>query len=220
MNHPERGFRRITSIPPRTSLDVLRGGVTIRIGGDSLLGGTRRVSREPTAGEPDWSQIVAKHVFQKPPGREKARPEPLYEMDRKIEWEAEVIEDYNGKGDLGIILQFAGIGLTEASFLRGRRYYGPDVTLFYSRINYQNKRALLILATERGIFESQVVLAQKDINPFFQEKLYLPQLTATHDPTSMTVFQNNKLVTVGYNPRTLPGDQKILCKDGMDLKNE
>lgn len=202
MSNPERSFRRITSIPPRTSLDVLRGGVTIRIGGGSLLGGATRVSREPTAGAQDWSQIVAKQVFQKPPRREKARLEPLYEMGRKIECIAEVIEDYNGKGSLGIILQFAGIELTEASFLRGRRYYGPDTTLFYSLISYKKKRALLMLATTGDIFESQVVPAQKDVNPFFQEELYLPQLTTTHDSTSMTIFQNNKLVTVGYNPRT------------------
>ncbi len=48
MSHPEQG-RRITSIPPRTPLDVLRGGgVTLRIGGGSLLGGARRVSQETT----------------------------------------------------------------------------------------------------------------------------------------------------------------------------
>lgn len=47
MSHPEWGFRKIPSIPPRTSLDVLRGGVTVRIGRGSLLGGVRRVSRDP-----------------------------------------------------------------------------------------------------------------------------------------------------------------------------
>ena len=153
MSHPER---KIRSIPPKTSLDVLRGGVTIRIGGGNLLGGARRVPREPTIGEQDWSKIVAKQVFQKPPIGKKTKPESLYESDGKIEWEVEVIEDYNGKGDLGIILQFAGIGLTEASFLRGRYYYGPDTTLFYSPISYKEKRTLLILATTGDIFELQV----------------------------------------------------------------
>lgn len=199
MSHPEGGFRRITSIPPRTSLDVLRGGVTIRIAGGSLLGGSRRVSREPTAGEPDWSQTVAKHVFQKPPGREKTKPEPLYERDGKIEWEAEVIEDYDGKGNLGIILQFAGIGLTRAPFLRSR-HNSPDSPVFYIPIDYNKRAVRLFLATRGDIFESQVVPAQMGVNPFFQEELYLPQLTTTHDSTSMIVFQNNRLVTVGYNP--------------------
>ncbi len=202
MNHPERGSRRITSIPPRTSLDVLRGeGVTIRIGGGSLLGSVRRVSRETAAGESDWSKIVAKQVFQKPSIGEKTRLEPLYERDGKIEWETEVIEDYNGKGDLGIILQFAGIGLTKASFLRSR-HNKPDSPVFYIPVDYNKRMARLFLTTRGDIFESQIVTVQKDVNPFFQEELYLPQLSTTHDPTSMVVFQNNKLVTVSYNPRT------------------
>lgn len=202
MSHPERGSRRITSIPPRTSLDVLRGGVALRIGGGNLLGGVRRIPRKSTAGEPDWSQIVAKHVFQKPSGQGKARPESLYERGEKIEWNAEVIEDYDGKGSLGVILQFAGIRLTEVSFLRGRRDYGPETTLFYSLISYQNKKALLTLATTWDIFEAQVVPARKDVSPFFKEELHLPRLSTTHDPASMAVFKNNGLVIVGYNPRT------------------
>lgn len=201
MSHPERGFRRITSIPPRTSLDALRGGVTVRIGGGSLLGGFRRIPRESTAGESNWSQIVAKQVFQKPSGREKVRPEPLDERDGKIAWEAEVIEDYNGKEDLGIILQFAGIRLTKVSFLRSR-HNKLDSPVFYIPVDYNKRIARLFLATRGDIFESQIVPAQMDVNPFFQEKLYLPQLTTTHDPASMAVFKNNGLVIVGYNPRT------------------
>lgn len=199
MHHPERGSRRITSIPIRTSLDVLRGRVTIQIGGGSLPEGTRRVPREQTTGEPDWNQIVAKQVFKTPPRWEKARP--FYERGGKIEGEAEVIEDYNGRGDLGIILRFAGIRFTEKPFLKSRRNYGPDSVVFYTGIGYKNSAACLILATRGDIFESQIVPAKIDVSPFFQEELYLPQLATTHDPTSMTVFQNNKLVTVGYNPR-------------------
>lgn len=195
MNHPERGSRRITSIPSRTSLDVLRSG-------GSLPGGARSVSREPAAGETDWSQVVAKHVFPKPPKRENAKPGPLYERDGKIEWITDVMEDYNGKGDLGIILQFVGIGFIGTSFIRSKRNYGPDSAVFYTRIGYKNKIAYLILATRGDIFESQIVSAQIDVNPFFRKELYLPQLTAAHDSASMTVFQNNKLVTVSYNSRT------------------
>ncbi len=186
-------------MPPRTSLDILRGRITTRIGGGSLLGDVRRVSRESTAGETNWSQIVAKHVFQKPTGWEKRRPEPLDERERKIEWEAEVIEDYNGQRDLGVILQFAGIELTEAPFLRSR-HNRPDCLIFYTLIQYNKKPGRLFLATRGDILESQIVTAQMDVNPFFQEELYLPQLTKTHDPTSMTVLQNNKMVIVGYNP--------------------
>ncbi len=195
MSHPER---KIRSIPPKTSLDVLKGGVAIQIGGGSLPGGARRVSRAATAGEQDWSQTVAKHVFQKPPGREKARPEPLYERGRKIEWKPEVIDDYNGKGDLGIILQFSGVELTGAPFLNSR-HNRPDRPVFYIPINYNQRITRLFLATGGDIFESQIVPDQMDVSPFFQEELYLPQLTTTHNPGSMTVSQNNKLVIVGYN---------------------
>lgn len=197
----ERDFRKLTSIPPRTALDVLRG-VTIRIGGGSSPRGVRRVFRESTDRETDWSQIVAKHVFKKPPEWEQPKPEPLYKGGGKIEWEVETHENYDGRGNLGVILEFTGIGLTKAPFLRGRRNYGPDSAVFYAPVDYDNKMVNLILATRGDIFESQIVPAQMDIDPFFQKELYLPQLTTTHDPTSMTVFQNNKLVIVGYNPRT------------------
>lgn len=200
MYHPERGLRgRITSIPKLTPLDVLRRGVTIQIGGGSLLGSARGVPREPATGETDWSKEVKKHLFQKQPGWEKARPVPLYERDGRIRWEAEVIEDYDGKGDLGVILQFAGIELTEEPFLRGILNYGPDSAAFHAPIIYGDKRAHLVLVTRGDVFESQIVPARINVSPFFQNELYLPQL-ATYDPTSMAVSQNNRLVIVGYNP--------------------
>src|SRR3989344_1736379 len=198
MIHPER---RIRSIPPKTSLDVLRGGITIRIGGGSLLGDARRVSRVPTSIETDWSKEAAKHVFQKSPGREKARPELSYKWDGKIKWETEVMEDYDGKGGLGIISQFDGVKLTNVPFLRSR-HNKPERPVFYIQISWHARIACLFLATTKDIFESQIVPAQMDINPFFQDELYLPQLSTPHDPASMTVFLNNELVTVGYNPRT------------------
>lgn len=199
MSYPERGSRRITSIPPRTSLDVLRGRVAIRIGGGSLFGGTRRVSQEPIAGETDWSKIVAKHVFQKPPRQERARPEPHYEGD-KIKLEMEVMEDYNNKGDLGIILQFPGIGFTREPFSKSR-HDKTDSPVFYIPVSYNRRTALLFLATRGEILSSQIVPAQMNVNPFFQKELHISQLATAYNPASMTVLQNNKLVIVGYNQR-------------------
>lgn len=197
---PERGFRRITSIPPRTSIDVLRGGITLRLGGGNLLGGARGISRGVTVGQQDWSKVEDKHLYKKPPRQEKARYQPPYEGDDRIGWAAEIVENYDDEGNLGIILEFAGIReFTKASFLRGRRYYGPNTTLFYAEISYRNKRALLMLATIGDILESQVVPNRKDVSPFFQEELYLPQLAPTYDPASMAVRQNNGLVIVSYN---------------------
>lgn len=198
----ERYFRRLTSIPPRTSLDVLRGRVAIRLGGGSLPGGVRRrVSQgPPRAGESDWSKVEDKHLYKKEPGQEKARHQPPYEGDDKIGWRAEIVDNYDNKGNLGILLEFAGIKeLAKVSFLRGRRYYGPDTTYFYAQISYRYKRALLMLATIGDILESQVVPNRKDVNPFFQEELHLPQLAPTYNPVSMAVRQHNGLVIVSYN---------------------
>ena len=196
--------RRISSIPPRgsiprrTLLNVARGnGITIRIGGGGLGNMRRRPQERPKAGEQDWSQEVAKHVFQKP-GQDKAKPKPFYERDGEIGWEVEVVDDYDNRGGLGIVLEFAGIEQPAGTpFLRAKLNYGPDTTLFYLPVSYKKKSALLILDTTEDIFEAQVVPAKKDVDLFFQKELFLPQLATTHDPTSMTVRQNNGLIIVG-----------------------
>lgn len=196
MNHSERKLR---SIPPKTALGVLRGN-GIQIGEGDLPGGVRTISREPISQERYGNQTVS-HVVQKPPSSERARPELPDKRDGKIKWNSEVIEDYNGKGDLGIILQFAGIEFTEVSSLRSR-HNRPGMPVLYIPVGYLSKTARLILATRGDIFEFQIVPSQMDVNPFLREELYLPQLATTHDPASMTVLQNNKIVTVSYNPRT------------------
>lgn len=193
--------RKIRSIPPRTSLDVLRG-LQIQIGGGSFSGGTRRASPGPTAEETDWSKTVAQQVFQRPPRRNNVRSEPIHGRYGKIEWETEVNQDYDGKGNLGIILQFAGIGLPNAPFQKGRpNYYGQDVTLFYSLVTHSDRQVWLLLSTCGDIFEAQVVPRKRNVDFLFQGEIYLPELATTHDPRSMTVVGNKGLVTVGYNPR-------------------
>ena len=98
-------------------------------------------------------------------------------------------------------MQFAGIGLTKASFLRSR-HNKLDSPVFYIPVDYNKRIARLFLATRGDIFESQIVPAQMGINPFFQKELYLPQLTTTYDSGSMHALQNNGIVIVGYNPHT------------------
>lgn len=202
MSYPER---KIRSIPPRTFLDVLRGKVAAGIGRESLSGGVGRVSREPAVRESNPSQTVDRYVFKNPGKRRKTRPEPFYESGGKIECDAEVMEDYNGKGGLGIILQFAGIRFTQATFLRSR-HNRPDNPVFYIPINHNKRISHLIIGTRgEDILDIQIVPDQMDFNPFFQKELFLPQFipqfTATYNSTSMTVLQNNNVVTVGYNPR-------------------
>lgn len=194
--------RKIRSIPPHTMMypSVALRPITIGIGRG--LGNASRIPQRGARAEaaPDWN--VEKYVYHKPQKREKPRHPFLYQEDGRITWSAEIVEDYDIAGDLGVILEFAGIkGLTRVSFLRGRRDYGPDTTVFYSQIRYQGKKALLMLATIGDILESQVVPNQKDIAPFFQDELYLPQLMMTHDPASMAVRQHNGLITVSYSPQ-------------------
>lgn len=121
----------------------------------------------------------------------------LHENEEKISCDMEVVENYNVQGDLGIFLEFKGIGPVRA-FLRGRRDYGPDTTLFYAPIIYHKSRVLLLLSTCGDIFETQVVPEKKDVNPHFQKEIYLPQLATIYNPRSMAISGGHNLVVVSY----------------------
>lgn len=177
---------RIRSIPPRTGLDVLReSGSSVSIG--------RLPPKEHGQGFD-----VKRHVFQKPTRERLSRPLTAPE-NREIMWQMEIHGDYNSAGDLGLVMQFSGIEFINPSFNKSGRDYGPDSSVFYAPVGYKNGRAFLILATYGDIFESQVVATKIDKRPFFREEIYLPELTVTHDPTSMTVYGKNCLVVVEYN---------------------
>jgi len=97
---------------------------------------------------------------------------PEIEEIEKITWEAEVHENYNGQEDLGLILEFSGIRLTDAPFEKSRVNYEPDSSVFHSKVGYKGEEAYLILSTFGDIFESQVVADKKDVNPFFIEEIF------------------------------------------------
>ena len=169
---------RIRSIPPRTTLDALR-----KQKGRLLSKEPGQRSFEQNSGgfrEPITSLIILKA--------------------ERITWEVEMYEGYATQGSLGVILRFSGIEFPEAPvFKKSRHDYGPDSRVFYSPVGYKNGQAFLILATYGDIFESQVVATKMDIRPFFREEIYLPKLTVTYDPTSMTLYEKNHLVVVNYN---------------------
>lgn len=187
---------RIRSIPPRTTLDALREqkSSSVSIG--------RLPPREPRQSRLEQGSggfNVKDHVFQKPTQERPSRSLVSSEIER-ITWQVEIIEDCNSAGDLVLIAQFRGIGFGSTPvFEKSRVDYGADSSVFYSRIMYKNGSAFLILATFGDIFESQVVATKIDVRPFFREETRLPQLTITHDPTSMAVYEKNHLVVVGYN---------------------
>lgn len=200
--------RRIRSRPARTMLDVLREqekgkrliGLETGFPGSSV-GIGRLPPKEP--GQRSLEQNpgafnVEDHVFRKPTKERPNKPLIVPETER-ITWQVEQMEDYNGQGDLGLIVQFSGIEFITPVFERSRHDYGPDSRVFYSPVRYKNGQAFLILATYGDIFESQVVATIIDVRPFFGEETLLPQLTVTHNPTSMTVYEKNHLVVVSYD---------------------
>jgi len=194
---------RLGSIPQQTMRDVwkeqARERASLQISINPLK--TDRLTFGQT--QPDTSLEssdfdISRHIFRKPSGEKTYKPLIVPEPER-ITWEVEVHGDYETQGSLGLILQFSGIDFTNAPvFIKSKVNYGQDSSAFYSRIGYKNGLAFLILATYGDIFESQVVATKIDERPFFREEAYLPQLTVTHDPTSMTVYEKNHLVVVGY----------------------
>lgn len=189
---------RIRSIPPQTMLDALR----IQEGRNGLVGIGRLSPKEPR--QRSLEQIsegfnVKNHVFRKPTKEKPNEPLIVPEAER-ITWKVEIHEDYDTQESLGVILQFSGIEFTNAPvFEKSRVDYGKDSSVFYSRIGYKNRLAFLILATYGDIFEAQVVAKKVDVRPFFREEILLPRLTVTHNPTSMTVYEKNRLFVVNYN---------------------
>lgn len=172
------------SIPPWTALDVLRGQAR---GG---LNFDRSFQNRPVQNQDGFN--LADHVYKKPskplivPGAE------------KIRWETEWHE-YGTEGSLLVILQFFGIEFTNVPvFKKSRTDYGTNGFTFCSPIYHKGKEALLTLVTLDDIIEFQVVEKGKD-NPISRDETRLPQLTTTHDPTSMSVHERNHLVIVGYN---------------------
>lgn len=198
--------RRVRSIPQRTMSDVLREqGVSIRLGGASLrIGGLGTgIGRPParTSATQEYHFDMENHVWREPQAnREKPRRTPVLPDNKSITWQVDQVEDDDG---MGLILQYSGISFMNMPILfkRSRHDYGPDCSVFSAPVGYRKGLAFLILSTFGDIFESQVVPKKKDVNPSFQEEVYLPDLATKYDPTSMTVIQRNGLVIVGYGRR-------------------
>ena len=198
--------RRITSIPPRTTLDAFREqegkkewtGLEKDFSGSSVSIG-RLLPREPEQSSGGFN--VKDHVSQKPTREKSSRPLIAPENER-IMWQVEIIENCNNTGDLGLIVQFSGINFMSAPvFERSRRNYGPDSIVLYTPVSYKKGQAFLILSTFGDIFESQVVPKTKDVNPFFREEIYYPKLLTDYVPASMKPSYNNRLFIMNYKAR-------------------
>lgn len=186
--------RRIRSIPPGTRIRIYPVDI-------SVSKERRQTEESWLAEQPERDQKaydVQDHVFKK---EIQKRPQiPLIVPEAKrIMSRMEIYEGYNSAGDLALVMQFDGIGfMNRPVFTKSRRDYGPNCRVFYTSLRYKNDSAFLILSTFGDIFESQVVPRKRDVNPLFQEEVYLPKLTTTYDAGSMGCTYNNGLVIVAY----------------------
>ena len=188
-------FRR-RSIPPRTGLDAFRERKSIGYEGNPLKNSVKIDRLSPDLSrqnrpKQNWDVVETKrHVFNEP---KNLFAPPEIEKTTSI---TDIVENCNSQGDLDLIMQFFGIDLRHAVFTKNSVNYGADSAVFYVPIHYNKKGAFLILSTFGDIFESQVVATKLDERPFFREETLLPPLTVTHDPSSMTVYEENHLVVV------------------------
>ncbi len=150
-------------------------------------------------GETNWGQVVQReNVFRKPPPNGSKMPEA--DAGRKISLSTETMDEWNSKGDLGVILSFNGLNLNKVDFRRGVGDYGPDSAVFYTPVGYNGSPAALIVATFGDILETQVVPRRIDVDPFFRDERVIKELAAC-DPTSMKVLANNGIIVVSYQKR-------------------
>ena len=200
---PEHNLR---SIPPRTFRDTWRGRGNqtrfrvnqIGFGGISFGGtGIGKIGQEGFRQDKVDQEWMKTHVFQKPVV-EKPKSFVVSYEDRQIEWQTDIIGEY--KGSFIIIVQFPGLDLSRASFVRSDRDYGPNAAVFYSRVGYKGKLPFLVIAADYDILEAQVVPRKKDQDPLFQGEIYVREL-ADYDATTMTITPKNGVVTVGYQKR-------------------
>ncbi len=207
----------IRSMPPRTYSDVWRekraktkkleyavSGYSVGIGFTRNSIDGRGTTNTPAAGglgnagwasgEGSWNGSVSEFVYKK--SRQNPRIATVHAP--KIECISDIVEDYNGDGDLGVILQFRGFGFLGESFTKSRNDYGQNTCIYYICVRYGNKEAFLILSTIGDILESEVVPQKKGVNQLFSDEIHIPELTAVYDPSSMGVVQRNGLILVSY----------------------
>lgn len=174
MSYPER--HKIRSIPPRTMSGVRVEKVGEKVGkpfssprispGIGRLGAS--VPWQSRSAEND-SFDVPPYVPQKP-DRRKPRETLILPKSKRITCEIEQMDDYNGEGDLGIILQFAGIEFTKTFFLRSR-HNSPDSPVFYIPIDY-NKKAAAYSLLPQGIFSKHKLSRLKKMSTPFSKRNY------------------------------------------------
>lgn len=144
----------------------------------------------PSRGSWDFSN----HVYEKP--KKRAKRESIHYP--AIECISDIIEDYNGKGNLGVTLKFNGFSFSEELFSKSKKDYGENTCVYYIPISYKKRGAFLILSMLGDILEYEVVPRKKGISQLFKGEIAIPELIKIYDPLSMEVMLNNGIVLVAY----------------------
>ena len=154
----------------------------------------RRGSSFRTRDTDDDSWKLSEHVFKKT-GAKSTRA-IHYELE--IECTKDVIEDFNSKGDLGVILQFKGFNFFGNQFTKHERDCEPNLCVYSIPINYKEKDAELILSTQGNVLESKVQLRMGDSKSLFSDKTVIQETIETYNPLSMDVKQTNGVTIISY----------------------
>jgi len=174
----------------KNSTGLLDSFLQISIGSPMARRGGNPFNTEKTEG---YSGDISKHVYKKT----KPKPTRTIHYEPKIKCITEVIEDFNSKGDLGVILQFTGFKFLKNIFTQNRKDYDSNSCVYSTPVNYKDKGAYLILSTIKDIFKYEVVPQRKG-NQLFSDETYISELMEIYNPLSMKVVQTNGLSIISY----------------------
>ena len=192
------------SIPPKTSTGLkkikcprLSNGLNLSLLGEDTLIRREELGREvskvkESSTRGPWN--ISEHIYKKV---ERKSRKVVYHH-KSIECIADIIENYNDRGDLGAILEFHGISFLNDDFIRSKKNYGENTCVYYTLISYRGKNVFLILSTIEDILEYEIVPKKKGLDKIFSDKVCIPELIKIYNPRSMEVTQKNMFVLVNY----------------------
>lgn len=164
---------------------------------------------------------ISRHTHKKPSKNVKTT---TVQYEPKVECTYDIIEDFDTKGNLGIILEFTGIRFLEGNFLKNNNRHTQNSITHYTNVTYRNHNTLLRLSTIDDILEVEVTHGKIGGNQLFSEEIYIPKLTVVYDSLSMEAVQKNGLVVVSYKKISEVDlhdqNSKIRSKNSFTIKAE
>ncbi|MEI6747693.1 MAG: hypothetical protein ACOYMF_14870 [Bacteroidales bacterium] len=186
---------RPRSIPPITSTGTNRRKTAARLDGLAHMSIGRYMSMRRNSDE-DESWNITKHVkpdFNKKSKKKISKP-IIYDTERKFHCIIDVIDDYNGEGDFGIIMEFNGFKFLDSRF--NRTDCGNNSPSYIIAVNYRENETYLYLTTNGGMFEYGINNTLDDC--IYCDDFSIPKLPQEYDSSSMTATLRNNFVIVAY----------------------